>query len=236
MLTGKPYQANDKDQGKLEVLLEMNVSLQQIAEKIGVSIPTLQKHYRDVIAASGLRPGPKTFEPTVEQRKQVMTLASWGLPHEGIAAAIELSKGSLQTHYREELRRGRIRASLKVFANLFNMATGPTDRMTTVRAAIWWTKAMMGWRETRRAENTGKDGGPLTTKRQHGTVVILSDNGRSDARVSHPPITDRILLPNKRRSNADEGDPEPDENERRVRTLTKGPAQPQLPTLRGMTA
>ena len=149
-----------------------------------------------------------------------MTLAGWGLPHEGIAAAIELSKGSLQTHFREELRRGRIQASLKVFANLFNIATGPTDRMTTVRAAIWWTKAMMGWRETRRVENTGKDGGPIRTKRQHGIVVILPDNGRGDARVSQPRVIDRILLQDNRHSNADEGgfsasdgDPEPDEKE-----------------------
>ena len=40
MPTRKPYQANDKDRGKLEVLLEMDVPLQQIAQKIGVSIPT----------------------------------------------------------------------------------------------------------------------------------------------------------------------------------------------------
>jgi hypothetical protein len=220
MPTGKPYQANDKDCGKLEVLLEMDLPLQQIAQKIGVSIPTLHKHYRDVIDATGLRPGPKAFQPSEEQRKLVTALAGFGLPHGDIAEVIGLSKGSRQTHFREELDLGRIRANFEVAKNLYKMATGPTNERTTLTAAIWWTKVRMGWRATTRVENTGKDGGPIRTKRKHGTVVILPDNGRGDARVSQPPMTDRILLQDNRHSNANEGDlsanegdPEPDEKE-----------------------
>jgi hypothetical protein len=68
MPTGKPYQANDKDRGKLEVLLEMDLPLQQIAQRIGVSIPTLQKHYGDVIEATGLRPGRSGSYRTIERQ------------------------------------------------------------------------------------------------------------------------------------------------------------------------
>ena len=127
MPTRKPYQANDKDRGKLEVLLEMDVPLQQIAQKIGVSIPTLQKHYGDLIEATALRPGPKTFAPSEEQRKLVTGLAGVGLPQVEIAKSIGRSKGSLQTHFREELELGRIQANVKVVANLYKMATGPTN-------------------------------------------------------------------------------------------------------------
>jgi hypothetical protein len=137
-----------------------------------------------------------------------------------IAEVIGLSKGSLQTHFREELDLGRIRANFEIAKNLYKMATGPTNERTTLTAAIWWTKVRMGWRTTARVENTGKDRGPIRTKRQRGIVVILPDNGRGDARVSQPPMTDRILLQDNRHSNANEGglsanegDPEPDEKE-----------------------
>ena len=111
----------------MEVLLESQYSLKQIAEKIGVSIPTLQKHYREVIAAFGLRPGPKTFEPTEQQRSRVMTLAGLGLAHAHIAVAIGLSKASLQTHFEDQLGRGRAEANRRVAANLFRAATSPID-------------------------------------------------------------------------------------------------------------
>jgi hypothetical protein len=74
-----------------------------------------------------LRPGPKTFAPSEEQRKLVRGLAGVGLPQVEIAKYIGRSKGSLQTHFREELELGRIQANVKVVANLYKMATGPTN-------------------------------------------------------------------------------------------------------------
>jgi hypothetical protein len=69
-----------------------------------------------------------------------------------------------------------IEANSKVAGNLLLMATGPRDLKTTVTAAIWWTKAKMGWKDTSRIENTGPDGGPLQV--EHQVVVVLPSNDR----------------------------------------------------------
>lgn len=83
------------------------------------------------------------FEPTVEQRRTVRTMAGFGVPQDDIATYVDVDPKTLRKHFREELDRGSIEATAKVAQSLFNMATAGGN----VAAAIFWMKARAGWRE-----------------------------------------------------------------------------------------
>lgn len=97
------------------------------------------------------RGGRPPFEPTEEQRKQVQSLAGFGLKHSQIAAVILNKKGkgisedTLQKYFRQELDRGTPIAISKVAQSLFQKAIG--NGQGSVAAAIFFLKARAGWSE-----------------------------------------------------------------------------------------
>jgi hypothetical protein len=208
MPTGIPYQVNDEDRLTLAKGLQLNVPLEKIARTIGVSTTTLENHYSDVIEAAMLKRGPKPFEPTEQERQIVRMAAAVGMPHEKIGLLLRgLSKGSVETHFKEELEQGSAQADFKVGGALFKTATADPPVQGTVAAQIWWTKARMGWKDTSRVENTGADGGPIQNQTQGQVVVWLPDNGRGDCTapvVQAPPPDARAIEED---LTAGEGDP-----------------------------
>jgi hypothetical protein len=86
--------------------------------------------------------GRRPHQPTDEQRRQVMTLAGLGIKQEEIAGLLRLAPKTLRLHYRHELDDGVTKANAAVAQSLYNMAV--RDKIPA--AAIWWTKARMGWR------------------------------------------------------------------------------------------
>jgi len=84
-------------------------------------------------------------------------MAVWGCQQEMIAKVLQISLMTLHKYFREELDTSAAKANSNVARNLLQKATG--NGPTSVTAAIWWTKARMGWSE--RTEHTGADGGPL---------------------------------------------------------------------------
>ena len=103
--------------------------------------------------------GRPTHKPTNEQRKLVRAMASVGVPEKDISTVLEIDPKTLRKHYRTELDAAHIEANTKVAQSLFEKATG--DGPASVTAAIWWTKARMGWKETSVNEHGGVAGGPL---------------------------------------------------------------------------
>ena len=104
------------------------------------------------------RRGRPPFEPTIEHRHQVEALAGYGLTRKQIASVIinpntgrPLSYHNLEKYFRHELNIGRIKANAAVAQSLFRHAIG--NGPGAVRAAIWWTRARMGWRGSGPAEN-----------------------------------------------------------------------------------
>jgi hypothetical protein len=73
----------------------------------------------------------------------------------GTGPALAGNKPVPASTFREELSLGAAEANLKVGAHLLKMATGDPTNMTTVIAAIWWSKARMGWIDASRIENPG---------------------------------------------------------------------------------
>lgn len=79
-------------------------------------------------------------KPTDDTRKSVKAMAAYGIPHLDISTAVGITTKTLRKHYRAELDVGHINANAQVVGSLFKLAIGGN-----VTAAIFWTKARMGW-------------------------------------------------------------------------------------------
>lgn len=96
--------------------------------------------------------GRPPHEPDEVTRASVEAMAGCGIPEADIAKVIRIDPKTLRKHYRDELDTGHIRANAQVAQSLYEQAT--TGNVT---AAIWWSKARMGWRETNRDDGGAGD-------------------------------------------------------------------------------
>jgi hypothetical protein len=147
----------------------------RIERILGINEKTLRVHYPEVFAEDP-HVGPPGWEPSPKELQQIEVMAGLGLTHKQIALVLGVTPYILRSHCPDVLDRAEMIMNLKVGANLYKMATGPTTDKNTVQAAIWWTKARMGWKDTSRVESTGANGGPVESQVQ----IVLPDNGRDD--------------------------------------------------------
>ena len=101
--------------------------------------------------------------PTEKSRAEVAALYSYGIPQKEIASFIGIDTKTLSKHYREELDVAQVKAHAAVGRFLFQSATGATlkegaSHSDCVRAAMFWAKTRMGWKETQGIEHTSPDG------------------------------------------------------------------------------
>ena len=98
-------------------------------------------------------------EPSDQSRKTVEAMSGYGIPHDDIARVVGIDPKTMRLHYREELDTGHTKANAKVAESLFLQATGApavtqggavvrSEQARVPAAAIWWSKARMGWKET----------------------------------------------------------------------------------------
>lgn len=97
--------------------------------------------------------------PTPESRAQVSALYSYGITQEEIARFLSIDPKTLRLHYRDELDSAHVKANAKVGQFLFQNASGATlangaTHSDCVRAAMFWAKTRMGWRETQNIDHT----------------------------------------------------------------------------------
>ena len=98
-------------------------------------------------------------EPTEKDRRQVASMAAYGIPQEDIAATIGISHVTLRKYYREELDTAETKANAQVAEFLFTAASGRALKMgqgatyaDCIRAAMFWCKTRAGWSDTTRVE------------------------------------------------------------------------------------
>ena len=113
--------------------------------------------------------------PTPESRAQVSALYSYGITQEEIARFLSIDPKTLRLHYRDELDSAHVKANAKVGQFLFQNASGATlkdgaSHSDCVRAAMFWAKTRMGWRETNQIDHTSSDGS--MTPKDHGDAVL----------------------------------------------------------------
>lgn len=113
-------------------------------------------------------PDGTPHQPTDKTRAEVQALASFGVPQGDIARYIGIAERTLRKHYRDELDLAEVKANAQVGRFLFGVASGQALKQGATyadctRAAMFWAKTRMRWRETDRLELTGQDGGPIDT-------------------------------------------------------------------------
>ena len=87
--------------------------------------------------------GRRAHKPDPALRRQVETLAAYGIPETDISRVVGVHPKTLRKHYREELDLGETKANAQVAGFLFNSA-----RSGNVTAQIFWLKTRARWRET----------------------------------------------------------------------------------------
>lgn len=108
----------------------------------------------------------RSHVPTDQSREDVRALSAFGIDQVQISRYIGVSLPTLHKWYRDELDMGSTRASVDVGKFLLHAASGRAmaDGAThadCLRAAMFWAKTRMRWRETDRSD----DPEPETTER-----------------------------------------------------------------------
>jgi hypothetical protein len=149
MARGK-YEPTEIDKAKVEALSAYGIPQEAIAREIGVAPKTLRRHFRDILDKAAQRAHAKVGE-------FLFTMASGRGGPPLYEDVIENGKKIGRRIVRDE--RGQI--------------VRDVDFRACTTAAIFYSKARMGWRETSDVNLTGiPDGAPPV-------VVMLPDNGRS---------------------------------------------------------
>lgn len=101
-------------------------------------------------------------EPTDKTRAEVAALYSFGVPQADIANFIGVDAKTLRKYYRSELDTAALKANAAVAKFLYENASGAALRKGAtnadcVRAAMFWAKTRMRWRETTHLDVTSSD-------------------------------------------------------------------------------
>ena len=82
-------------------------------------------------------------KPNAKSKQLAQSLSGLGIPQTDIAILVGVNKLTLLKYYRDELDKGMAEANAKVATCLFQQATSGNS----VAAAIFWSKARLGWSE-----------------------------------------------------------------------------------------
>ena len=148
------------------------------------------------------------YRASDQDREAVALMVGYGIPLDEIRRVVinpatgkAIGLQTLNRHFRTEIEQGRAKANAKVVESLFLQATGQPEvlvdgkvvqkeRSPNTSAAIWWTKARMGWKASGEADEGGSTSARAKAgdldgrengkgKTQSGKILIyLPDNGR----------------------------------------------------------
>lgn len=106
--------------------------------------------------AKGGGGGKNAHQPTAQLRALVSVCKASGYTDEQVAETVGISVNTLKAHYRDELANGALKINAKIAANLAVIASSPTHPRA-VTAAIYWTKARMGWADVQADDTDGDE-------------------------------------------------------------------------------
>jgi hypothetical protein len=125
--------------------------------------------------------GRHPHQPTLQQRAEVSALKSFGVPLDDIAAYIGIDRKTLSKHYKAEIDKAQTQANAAVAKFLYKAASGQAlgtgaTHSDCVRAAMFWAKTRMQWRETNHVDHTSSDGSLAPTR----IVIEAASDHRND--------------------------------------------------------
>jgi len=117
-------------------------------------------------------------QPTDKTRAEIIALRSYGVPIKEVAAYIGIDDKTLYKYYKDELENSAIKANANVGKFLYQAASGQAlatgaTHSDCVRAAMFWAKTRMGWKETNVQEHTGANGKDLIPSAKQMTTDEL---------------------------------------------------------------
>ena len=122
-------------------------------------------------------------QPTEKTRAEIVALRSYGVPIKEVAAYIGIDDKTLYKYYKDELDNSAIKANANVGKFLYQAASG--QALTTgatysdcVRAAMFWAKTRMGWKETNVQEEENKE----AKNNPKNTITINVVDARKNAK------------------------------------------------------
>ena len=122
-------------------------------------------------------------QPTEKTRAEIIALRSYGVPIKEVAAYIGIDDKTLYKYYKDELDNSAIKANANVGKFLYQAASG--QALTTgatysdcVRAAMFWAKTRMGWKETNVQEEENKE----AKNNPKNTITINVVDARKNAK------------------------------------------------------
>ncbi len=92
------------------------------------------------------KPSGHAWEPKPGDRLLVRLGSAAGMTQDQVANALQVDVSTLRKYCASEWHEGQTAAHLQVVGNLFRIATQTQDNKAALTAAIWWTKARLGWK------------------------------------------------------------------------------------------
>ena len=92
--------------------------------------------------------GEPPYVPSPDERAKVEQMSGLGLTTEDMSILLNISRPTVEKHYQQEIRAGRVKADVAVTKNLFKIATGDTAQAAA--AAMFWKKVRSRWHEVQR--------------------------------------------------------------------------------------
>ena len=122
--------------------------------------------------------------PTDKIRAEIVALRSYGVPIKEVAAYIGIDDKTMYKYYRPELEQSAMKANANVGKFLYQAASGQAlatgaTYSDCVRAAMFWAKTRMGWKETNVQEHTDANG----TEIQNQKITIEVVDARKNAKI-----------------------------------------------------
>ena len=119
--TGRPaFKPSAEQRRKVRAAAAAGVPKLKIAELIGVSGPTLKKHFAADLAK--LEAEKLEYKPTKSDRKRVAVAIGGGMSVSEISIAMGMSDYLLKKHFHEEVAQGGLARRMDVLASMFAAA------------------------------------------------------------------------------------------------------------------
>lgn len=124
---GRPgLSASPEVRKKVADLIAHQVERKEIAAALGISLPTLRKHFGELFSAAAAKPqsrrGRPRFKPTAKQRRQCEGWAAFGMPVEDIARVFGIAPETLREYFAEELATGWAKKKAEAIDRLYEHA------------------------------------------------------------------------------------------------------------------
>ena len=113
--------------------------------------------------------GRKPYAPNQKDSDIIAMMTASGIPQVNIGRCIGIDVKTMKKYYKTEMECSADMANATVAQSLFQQAINGN-----IKAAIWWTKSRMGWKETRDQNVNVTNSDDLVKRIQEGRARVAA--------------------------------------------------------------